>query len=708
MKSFKHFLLLSVGILMFQVGAIAQKNFFRDAEKAFKTRQYYVAIELYKKAYASTSKKDEKAKVIFQIAECYRLFGDIKNAEVWYEKAIKINYPDPKAQLYLADAKKADGKYDEALAEYNNYKKLAPDDPRGETGAKSCELAAKWKENPSRYKVDNVAQINTKQSEYSPSWADKKYSSLYITSNREGVTGKEGAVDGSIGQNFYDIFETKLDKNGKWSTPMTLPEPINTGANESSTVLSKKGNLLIFNRCNVAKGKIVPCEIYMSVKKGMVWDDPKLIPLLGDTAGYMGHMPDFAHPALSADEQTLIFGSNMKGGYGSSDLWMCKYNKDKGEWGKPENLGPTINTTEYEDFPYLHDDGSLYFSSTGHIGMGGMDIFKAKQLGDGKWGEVTNLQSPINSAADDFGIIFEGKKERGYFASNREGGKGLDDIWQFTLPPLLFTIEGVVTDCKYKETIEGVTMKLIGSDGSSVETKTDKTGYYKFAENGENRYVNEATSYVLSTAVANSVKTNEARKGFLASSVKAKETTVGINESKIFKHDFCLTPIETFIRFPEVQYDLGKSNLRPESKDSLDFLYETLMDNPTFVIELSAHTDSRGNNKLNDTLSQNRAQSCVDYLISRGINPARMKAKGYGAHQLLIKDDVIYKMKTKEEQEAAHQKNRRTVFSVLSRDFVDPNAKPEPAKVVEEPKKEEAPVEKKEEKKEVKPDNKKK
>lgn len=669
-----------VALLFFSLNANAQKNFSKDADKAFNTREYFTAIELYKKAYTAAKKKEDKAKIIFQTAECYRMINDNKNAEQWYEKAIKANFPDPKAKLYLADAKKINGKYDEALAQYNLYKKDVPSDPRGENGAKSCELAQKWKDTPTRMKVENVAQINSKQLDFSPSYADnKKYTTLYFTSTREGVTG--GKLDGGLGQNYSDIFEAKLDKNGKWSTPTPLAAPVNGDFNDGSSVVSKKGTMMVFTRCITEKGKQLRCGLYITNKKGQVWDEPKLIPFCVDSF-------TFGHPTLSADEQTLVFSSDMRGGSGENDLWVSMYDKKTKEFGAPVNLGSGINTPGYEGFPFISEDGNLYFSSNGHLGMGGLDNFRAKKTGEGKWAEVANLQYPINSAGDDFGIIYEGKKDRGYFASNREGGKGGDDIWQFAMPPLLFTIDGVITDCKFKEVIAGVTIKLVGSDGSTAETKTDANGYYKFADNGAKRYVNENTSYVLSTAVANDVKTSEAPLGFLASSVKAKETTVGVNESKIFKHDFCLTPIEKEIRFPDVLYDLGKADLRPESKDSLNFLYETLVDNPTFVIELSAHTDSRASDAFNMKLSQARAKSCVDYLVSKGINPARMVPKGYGETRLLpgCTDADIAKLKTKEEQEAQHQKNRRTVFSVLRKDFVDPNAPKEAPKPVEQKK----------------------
>ncbi len=669
-------------ILFFSTTAVAQKNFSKDADKAFDNKEYFNAIELYKKAYTKAKRKEDKALIIFRTAECYRMINDNKQAEAWYTKAIKASYNDPKdlAELYLADAKKAQEKYNEALIEYNNYKKQVPSDPRGEDGAKSCELAQKWKDNPTRYKVENLAQINTKDPDFAPMYADKKYNKIYFTSMRPGVTGS--TTDPTNGELYSDIFETSMDKNGKWSTPTALPEPVNTKDNEGLSTISKKGDMMVFTRCIVEKNKEMYNQLWSSAKKGNSWGDPVKLSFCVDTL-------KFASPSLSSDGLTLFFSSNMPGGQGDNDIWYSKYDKKSQKWGTPVNLGPGINTPGNDVFPFIHDDGTLYFSSTGHLGMGGLDIFKAEKKGDDQWANVTNMKYPINSAGDDFGIVFEGKKERGYLSSNREGTKGADDLWSFVLPPLLFVIEGDVTDCKFKETIAGVTVKLVGSDGSSVETKTDAAGHYKFAENGSARYVNPNTSYVISVSVANDVKTTQAPQGFLSSSEKPKETTVGVEDAKTFKHDFCLVPIERFIRFPDVLYDLGKADLRPESKDSLDFLYQTLLDNPTFVIELSSHTDYRGSDAANQKLSEARAKSCVDYLISKGINPARLKAKGYGEKAPLeVKDDkgvVLYtlteayinkttKGQPKQVYEALMQKNRRTVFSVLSKDFVDPNA----------------------------------
>jgi peptidoglycan-associated lipoprotein len=672
--------------LLLSTNVMAQKNFSKDADKAFDNKEYFNAIELYKKAFTKAKKKEDKAYIIFKTAECYRMIGDNKQSEAWYTKTIKANYTDPKAILYLADAKKAQEKYNEALIEYKNYKAAVPSDPRGEDGAKSCELAQKWKDAPTRYKVENMALINTKDPDFCPMYADKKYNKIYFTSMRPGVTG--GNIDPGLGELYSDIFEASLDKNGKWSTPVALPEPVNTKDNEGLCAITKKGDMLIFTRCLVEKNKQMLNQLWYSPKKGNLWGDPVKIEFCVDSIKY-------AAPTISADGTTLIFASNAPGGQGENDLWMSVYDKKTKKWGTPTNLGPGINTPGNDVFPFLHDDGTLYFSSNGHLGMGGLDIFKAEKKGEGQWANVTNMKSPINSANDDFGIVFEGKKERGYLSSNREGTKGSDDIWSFVLPPLLFSIQGVVTDSRYKEVIPGVTVKMVGSDGSSVEMKTDAAGAYKFAENGSNRYVNPNTSYVI-TVVAGDAKTAEAPLGFLNSSEKAKETTVGLEEGKNFEHNFKLDPIKKEMRFPDVLYDLGQATLRPESKDSLNFLYQTLLDNPNITIELSSHTDYRGTDPANQKLSEARAKSCIDYLVSKGIPAERMTPKGYGEKSPLEVDTdldgktdytlseayikKVTKGKSKEEFEALMQKNRRTVFKVLRKDYVDPNAPKEEPK----------------------------
>ena len=360
-------------VLIFSTSMMAQKNFSKDADKAFTNKEYFNAIELYKKAYTKAKKKEEKALIIFRTAECYRLIGDAKQAEAWYIKAIKANYSDPKAKLYLADAKKTLEKYNEALIEYTNYKKEVPSDPRGEDGAKSCELAQKWKDKPTRYQVENMALINTKDPDFAPSYADKKYNRIYFTSMRPGVIGS--AVDATNGENYSDIFDTQMDKNGKWSTPVSLPEPVNTKDNEGLSSVTKKADMMFFTRCVVAKNKQSYNQLWVSDKKGNAWGDPVKLEFSVDSL-------KFASPCISADGMLLLFSSNMGGGQGDNDIWMSKYDKKAKKWGTPTNLGAGVNTPGNDVYPFIHEDGTLYFSSTGHLGMGGLDIYKAQKKGE--------------------------------------------------------------------------------------------------------------------------------------------------------------------------------------------------------------------------------------------------------------------------------------------------------------------------------------
>ncbi|MCC7051032.1 MAG: OmpA family protein, partial [Bacteroidia bacterium] len=366
------------------------------------------------------------------------------------------------------------------------------------------------------------------------------------------------------------------------------------------------------------------------------------------------------HPCLNEDESRLYFASDMPGGLGGHDIWYIEYDKKNKKWGEtPINLGAPINTPGREMFPYIHEqDGALYFSSDGQLGMGGLDIFRAEKSGN-NFSNVTNMKFPINSSADDFGIVFEGDKERGFFCSNRAGGKGMDDIYSFNLPPLIFVIQGTVKDVDSQQPIANATVKMIGSNGTSVEAKTDNSGFYKFAEDGVNRYVVSNTTYTLAVSADK----------FL-NSEKGKATTVGVEESKTFELNFTLQGIKKPIELPNIFYDLGKWDLRPESMVSLDKLIQTLNDNPNIVISIGSHTDSRADDKFNLDLSQKRAQSVVDYLVSKNIDADRLKAVGYGETRPKVTDAEISKMKTKEEQEAAHQMNRRTDFMVLRTDFV--------------------------------------
>ena len=331
---------------------------------------------------------------------------------------------------------------------------------------------------------------------------------LFFTSTRKGSAG-DGVSD-VTGMNFADLYMTKVDKKGKWSEPVVLTGAVNTPASEGSSCLNKKRNTMYFTSCPVEAKGVKGCNLMWSKKQGTKWSEPEIIPITEDTF-------KVGHPAISLDDKMLVFASNMPGGQGGKDLWYITYNKKMKEWSKPTNLGAEINTAGDEMFPYIRQNGELYFSSTGHKGMGGLDIFKAASTGTNQWGGVENLKSPMNSEANDFGIVFEGLKDRGFFTTDREGGKGGDDIWSFKLSPLLFQLDGNVKDVETGKAIAGAKIKLIGTDGSSVATTTDENGNFFFAENGPNRYVNKETSY--SIVVEKEKYLN----------AKGKETTVGLD-----------------------------------------------------------------------------------------------------------------------------------------------------------------------------------
>ncbi|HEY6163116.1 MAG TPA: OmpA family protein [Bacteroidia bacterium] len=656
-------------------GSFAQRNFYREAEKKFAQKEFYSAIAPYKKAYEKAPKK-LKPEILFRIGMCYRNINEPKQAEAYFSKCIKAHYDqtDPEAILFYADAMKMQERYADALVQYEKYHAQVPSDPRGEDGVKSCQLAVKWKQEPTRYVVENMVQINTASWDYAPSYADRKYKTLIISSTRNGVNGDD--PDNNVGQMFADLFTTQIDNKGKWSTPTPLSSPINTKVNEAADVINKKSNVMYFTRCGVEKNIDVKCKLFISIKKGNNWNEPSVLPFCVDSF-------NFGHPALAPDENMLIFSSDMAGGQGGLDLWYSVYDKKNNSWSPPVNLGPSVNTPGDEAFPYVHDDGTLYFASTGHLGMGGYDIFRAGKLKDGQWNKPENMRAPINSAGDDFGIIFEGKKERGYFTSNRLGGKGGDDIYSFSLPIIDVCVEGYIKEVHSQKPIKDATVKLLGSEGENLFVKTDSTGYYRFKLSQESSYLLNANGL--------DIRTKDAERGYIGNP-KVKLTTIGITKSTCFKQDMELELIPPVFQMPMILYKTNGWLLDHESnpKDSLEFLYRVLTENPNITIELASHTDYRMPTEYNDTLSLKRARSCVEYLISRGIAPDRMVARGYGERKpLTLNKDVTlpsgkiipkgsvltesfinkYKVK-KGDWELLLQLDRRTEFSVLRKDYV--------------------------------------
>jgi peptidoglycan-associated lipoprotein len=646
-------LIMLSGIFL-SVNAQSKKAF--KAEAAFKAGEYYTAIDLYRDAYNDIRDKSKKDEILFRIAECYRFMNEPVKAELWYNKAIGKNYSNPIIYFYLAEMQKMNQKYEEAKDSYKEYKKKAPNDPRADDGIRSCDLAMQWIENPNGYQVESIKFFNSKSNDFAPAYASSDYGTVYFTSMREGSSGN--AVHGATGQSFADLYVSRVDRKGAWSAPVPLVG-VNTEFDEGAPCLSKDYKTLYFTRCKSSKNKAFGCQVYYSELDGDQWGKDKIIELAADSVV-------IAHPAISPDELTLYFVSDMEGGKGGKDIWKVTRANKGDEWSKPENLGPQINTSGDEVFPYVHPDGTLYFSSNGLVGMGGLDIFKATPNEKGGW-KVENMESPINSSADDYGITFMADQEKGFLSSSRTT-RGDDDIFIFSLPPLKFNVVGVVRDEKTNQALPEATIKSISSDGITLDAKADKAGTFRLI-------LKPNTDYIFIAS----------KEGYLNG--KERETTKGLDRSRDFKTQILLTSIEKPIELPNIFYDFAKWDLRPESMVALDKLVETLNDNPNITIELMSHTDSRGSDVDNMTLSQKRAQSVVDYLIEKGIASDRLTAKGYGetvpktidkklAEQYtFLKEDAVLTeafinaLADSDLQEIAHQVNRRTEFRVLRTDY---------------------------------------
>ncbi len=628
------------------------------ADVLFKAGAYYEAIDIYKNELDKIQQnKVELAKYFNKIATCYRLIGNARQAELWYQKAILRNCTDPKAFYYYAEMLKMAEKYDLALENYQKYKQLVPNDKLADVGIRSCELAKQWIATPSGYELTNVRSVNTKQSEYSPVYGNEDYSSLFFTSSRTGATG--GKVSSATGEFFSDIFFTERDSKGIWSDPKPIDASINTAFDEGTCSFSSDFNTLLFTRCRVSKREKLGCEILSSKKSEGGWLAPEVIKITSDSM-------IVAHPSLSNDGLTLYFASNIPGGFGGIDIWKVTRASSTDSWGEPINAGGDINTSGNDMFPFIHSDGTLYFSSDGQPGIGGLDIFRAKPNDKNGW-NVENMRFPVNSPSDDFGIIFEKDREAGYFSSRRAGGRGADDIYFFYLPPIIFNMIGQVNDDKTSKPIDQSTVKLVGSDGLISTVQTSADGSFKFM-------LNPNTDYVVVAS----------KKGYLNN--KSKETTRGINQSKDFTATIALTSTEKPIELPNIFYDYDRWELRPESMTALDRLVEILNDNPNITIELGSHTDSRGSLEYNYELSQKRAQSVVNYLIEKGVAADRLKAKGYAQSQPKVADaqlaaqypfmvtgialdPKVIDALDNDKKEIVYQISRRTEFKVLRTDY---------------------------------------
>ncbi|MBS1321594.1 MAG: OmpA family protein [Parabacteroides sp.] len=633
-----------------------------DAEEKQRIGEYFEAAAIYRKVYTKTSpqKRDLRGYIAYRMAECNRLINNTPRATSAYMNALRYDYPDSIVSLRLGQMYQKSGKYMDAIRHYNDFLLLNPESQLALNGIKGSELAPQWKQNPNRYIVKRMEKFNSRRGEFCPMLYGEKYDQLYFTSSRtpKGANkDKDETISAITGQRNNDFFLVKQDEQGNWLAPVELEDEVNTEFDEVTPSFSKDGNTMYYTYCAQDPEGPRTSEIYVSTRSSAKWGKGTRASIVKDSVTALGH------PAVSPDGKYLYYVSDAVGGFGGKDIFRSRLVGN--DFGPMENLGPDINTPGDEMFPYVRDSVTLYFASNGHPGMGGLDLFKATQDSTGKW-HVENLKAPINSMGDDFGITFEGDKEKGFFSSNRNDARGYDHLYSFELPVITIFIEGIVSDVD-ENPIEDATVRIVGKDGLNEKVLAKKDGTYRVELERDIRYVMMASA-----------------RGYLNQNFELKTGPEEKNETYIV--DFYLSPISKPVVIENIFYDFDKATLRPESQKALDEMIKMLNDNPNVTIELGAHTDRKGSDQYNERLAQRRAQSVVDYLIAGGIEKERLEAKGYGEsvpkvinkkmaknYDFLNEGDVLTEefilTLTPEQQEIADQINRRTEFKVLRTNY---------------------------------------
>jgi peptidoglycan-associated lipoprotein len=627
-----------------------------DAVAKEEKGEYYDAAQIYRKVYAKTSAKKTylRGSIAFHMAECYRKIEDAQKALIGYNNAIRYEYDDSSKVYYSALMLHKLGRYADAKKQYAAFLDSFPDFLLAKNGIIGCDSAVEWKKNPTRYIVKKTDKFNSRYGEFSPVLFGTKYDQLIFTSSRKDAVGdSKSSITGAKNNDFYIVAQ---DEKGQWKKPEHIESALNTEFDEGACSFRADGATMYYTCCAEEEGIPKTADIYKSARSGAQWNAGERVAVFKDT------MSMAAHPAAGIDGY-LYFVSDVKGGYGGKDIWRVLINEIG--TSTPENLGPGINTPGDEMFPYMRDDSTLYFSSDGHPGMGGLDIFKAVGEKSGGW-KVENMKSPVNSMADDFGICFEGIKETGYFSSNRNDARGIDHIYSFELPGVYIKAEGWVLD-RDEELIDGATVRMVGKDGSDRRFSVKKDGTYTAD-------IVLGMDYVMMGSAPGYLN----QKQILSVSNEEKNQT--------FYVDFYLASISKPVLVENIFYDFDKATLRPESENALIELIILLQDNPNVTIELSAHTDRKGTDEYNNNLSLKRAQSVVDYLIAGGVEKERLTPAGYGKtvpkavtknlakkYEFLpegqILDAAFIETLNPDQQEIADQINRRTEFKVLRTNY---------------------------------------
>lgn len=645
-----------VCLLLTAIAAGCRTPKLSEADAQFQRGEYYDASVTYKKVYNKLRKKEERpqrGEVAFKMGRCYKLLNMSARASAAFQNALRYEYPDSTTHFMLAQALHADGKYAAALRSYDKYLEFCPDDSLAINCAEGCRTAHEIRARGSRYVVKQAKLFNSRRADFCPMYLGADCDQIYYTSTTEKATGdKKSEI---TGMKNADVFFSKKNEKGEWERPEPVEGELNTEFDEGIVAFSPDAQTMYLTKARRELNAPTSVEIYTSTRSDAKWSAPVKFEITADT------LSTFGHPAVSPDGEYLYFVSDMPGGYGGKDIWRISL---KERQGSLVNLGPDINTEGNDDFPYVRSDGSLYFSSDGHPGMGGLDIFRATAVGDPadlRW-KVENMGFPINSAGDDFGITF-GKGEDGFFSSNRGDARGYDHIYSFEYDPVRITIEGLVMD-KDEEPVKNAIIRIVGNDGSNQKEVARDDGSFSFA-------LQRGVKYVMLAGA----------KGYLNQKQEfASDSTM---EDANYWVEFILPSISKPSVVENIFYDYDKADLRPESKTALNELIAVLHDNPNVTIEMASHTDRWGSDAYNINLSERRAKSVVDYLVENGISRDRLQPHGYGKsrpktvtkriarlYPQFKEGDILteefIKTLSEEDQQAADQINRRTEFSVLS------------------------------------------
>lgn len=625
----------------------------KKAEQFYALGEYFEAGAEYRKAYMRTPVKDrqKRAERAYKAADCYRRINYTAKAIGSYQNAVRYKYPDSIAVFYLAEMQRKNGDYKKAAQNYQTFLEYDPTNELARNGLQGCTMAPIWRKRPTNYTVKKQPIFNSRRTDFSPVLYGDDFDQLYLSSTRPQATG--GEINGITGTKSGDIFLSRKDDKGKWGQPELVESEVNSEYDEGACAFSPDGKTMYFTRCTFDPDFPRYAQIYTSSRSDASWSKPQLLEITKDT------LSSYAHPAVSPDGEWLYFVSDMPGGLGGLDLWRIRLTSHG--MGGVENLGEPINTPGDEMFPTFRPNGDLYFSSNGHVGMGGLDLFCAQCDSTGVW-TVENLKSPMNSPGDDFGMTFEGLHNRGYFSTNRGDARGWDHIMSFECPEVLQTVKGWVYEKDGYELPEGL-VYMVGNDGTNLKISVKGDGSFT-------QQIQPNVDYVfLGTC-----------RGFLNHKEELRIDTSSVSREYVLQ--FPLASITAPVLVNNVFYAFDSAELTPESTRSLDELVELLNENPNVTIELSSHCDYRGNDAYNMRLSQRRAESVVRYLIAHGIKEDRLTPVGYGeskpkvvrkklteTHPFLHENDTLteaFILKLpEEEQEICNALNRRTEFKVL-------------------------------------------